>query len=333
VEALGIEAGDVAGVIEWSATPGPVEAGVRRAATDLLTLEARTERAAPGSSAWKRRHDALIGDFLASADPERPELVRGRAIERERQDGWARRQGKVRRRLFTAVLADLAEPIAPPEDVALLVEPLMWLTAEVGTGTRVSSTGTLNRAMVQRIAARYGFAVSGRLPQSEAHVLPVTVLRQLARRMGLVRRQGTTLAATALGRRLAPDAAGMWQRLVDCAADLRDFDRCVAETWLAAQVVLGPLDWPEDRDIAARAAFEEGWQTHKGAPPTREDTDMPISVIAWTFRVTGMFGPDGFGGSGRDEELIPAGRTTALAILRQASMRPSPARPDQALGP
>jgi len=142
---------------------------------------------------------------------------------------------------------------------------------QVRDGTRVSTAGTLNRALVQAIDARYGFGVTGKPPQSEAHVFQVTELRELARRLGLARRRATTLAATAHGTELAGDPVGMWNRLVDRALELPDFDRCVAETWLAAQVVDGPLRWP------TIARWPPAQHPNKDGEPEAETSSTPTT--------------------------------------------------------
>jgi hypothetical protein len=139
----------------------------------------------------------------------------------ERWLAWAMNQEPTRRRLFTEVLPLLSAPAPVPDDGEHLVEPLSWLVTEVGAGARVSTSGTLNRVVVQAIDARYEFNPTGKPPQSEAHVFQVKLLRELAQRLGLVRRKGTTLAATAAGRALVADPAGLWHRFTERAAPRR----------------------------------------------------------------------------------------------------------------
>lgn len=72
----------------------------------------------------------------------------------EQHLAWAMSQGPTRRRLFTEVLPLLSTPRPVPDDVEHLVEPLSWLVTEIGEGTRVSISGTLNRPLVQALDAR-----------------------------------------------------------------------------------------------------------------------------------------------------------------------------------
>lgn len=235
----------------------------------------------------------------------------------ERRLAWAMNQGPTRRRLFTEVLPLLSRPTPVPDDVEHLVEPLSWLVMEIGEGARVSTSGTLNRALVQALDARYGFNPTGKPPQSEAHVFQVTLLRELAQRLGLVRRKGTTLSATAAGRSLATDPAALWHRFSERALPKAAFDRFVGETWLAAQLAHGPLGYPQDRQIAAAAAREHGWRA--GAQPVDErDVNEGINVIAWSFRLLLLLGGER-GWSTTEEGLTPAGRSAAIAILRHAA--------------
>jgi hypothetical protein len=235
---------------------------------------------------------------------------------------WAAQRSPTRRRLFASLLAELRTPLPVPIGVDELMEPLMWFTAQVGDGTKVSAKGTLNRALVQSLDARYHFNPSGRPPQNETHVLQVTDLRELARRLGLTRRKGTVLTATRLGVTLIEDPVAMWTRFVERALALPAFDHCVAETWLAAQVLDGPLRYPQEYVLTAQAATEEGWRNERdGAPINQYDVNGAVNTIAWSFRLLNLFGDGQRGVSLSREGLTPAGRTTALAILRHSSLQ------------
>jgi hypothetical protein len=239
-----------------------------------------------------------------------------------RQRRWTEQRSPTRRRLFASLLAELRTPLPVPIGVDELVEPLTWFTAQVGDGTKVSAKGTLNRALVQALDARYHFNPSGRPPQNETHVFQVTELRELARRLGLTRRKGTILTATKLGVTLLEDPAAMWERFVERALALPAFDQCVAETWLAVQLIDGRLSYPQEYVLTAQAATEEGWRNERHAAPINQyDVNDAVNTIAWSFRLLNLFGDGRRSVSLSPEGLTPAGRTTALAILRHASLQ------------
>lgn len=258
----------------------------------MLVLAVMAGKVVPGGRGWKARRDALVREFLRAAPDDAPNgMSRLAAIELERQARWAAQASPTLRRLYTAALPHLAVPFTPPDEAAELMEPLIWLTNQIGEGTKVSTAGTLNRPLVQAVDRRCEFNPTGRPPQSEAHVFQVTELRLLAQRMGLIRRTSTTLRATTLGRRLADDPAPLWQRFVSHALVLPSFDRFVAEVWLAAQVVDGPLRYPNDSAIAARAANESGWRrSRSGTPIDEDDVNDAINTIAWSFRLLRLLG-------------------------------------------
>jgi hypothetical protein len=114
----------------------------------------------------------------------------------------------------------------------------------------------------------------------------------------------------------------MWWRFVQRALALPAFDRCVAETWLAAQLVDGRLD-PTEYVLTARAATEEGWRNERHvAPIDHHDVNAAVNTIAWSFRLQNLFGDGQRGFSLSGERRARAGRTTALAIMRDTRLQP-----------
>jgi hypothetical protein len=105
---------------------------------------------------------------------------------------------------------------APPEPDPAAVEPYRWLLARVGDGLRLTQAGRLPPAVVEEVMRALGWDAGwiGKMNR-EDQTYPVQELRELARRMGLLRTRRGVLLPTAVGRRLAEDPAGLWWHLAD----------------------------------------------------------------------------------------------------------------------
>jgi hypothetical protein len=245
-----------------------------------------------GARGWKTSRDDLVRRFLEAPVPDGSPLSRLSLIEHERAARWLDQRSLTRCRLFAAVAGQWSTPQRRPEGVAELLEPLIWLTGQIGEGTKVSRAGTLNRPLVQEIDERYGFGLTGKPPLNESHVFQVTELRELAQRLGLVRRRGLVLAATSRGRQLVADPPALWDCFVAHALALREFDRFTAETWLAIQLVDPSPGFPHDRQVVAQAANEHGWHQGQGRSIDEHAVGDGINTIAWSFRLVGLLGAD-----------------------------------------
>jgi hypothetical protein len=104
----------------------------------------------------------------------------------------------------------------PPEPDPAAVEPYRWLLTRVGRGLRLTQAGYLPPAVVEETMRALGWDTAwiGKMNR-EDQTYPVQELRELARRMGLLRTHRGTLLPTAIGRRLTEDPAGLWWHVAD----------------------------------------------------------------------------------------------------------------------
>jgi hypothetical protein len=116
-------------------------------------------------------------------------------------------------RLIDDAGVDGAQVPAPDPEA---VEPYRWFLSRVGDGIRLSKAGYLPPAVVEETMRALGWDADwfGKANR-EDHTYPVWELRELARRMGLLRKHRGVLLRTVAGRRLTDDPPGLWWHLAD----------------------------------------------------------------------------------------------------------------------
>src|SRR3954465_15899725 len=104
----------------------------------------------------------------------------------------------------------------PVEPDPAAVEPYRWLLTRVGDGIRLTQAGHLPPAVVEETMHILGWDADwiGTMNR-EDQTYPVQELRELAGRMGLLRKHRGTLLPTAIGRSCAQDPLALWWHLAD----------------------------------------------------------------------------------------------------------------------
>ena len=103
-----------------------------------------------------------------------------------------------------------------PEPDPAAVEPYRWLLARVGDGVRLTQAGYLPPAIVTETMRSLGWDADWIGKQNrEDQTLPVLLLRDSARRFGLLRTSRGVLLRTVAGRRLTDDPIGLWWHVAE----------------------------------------------------------------------------------------------------------------------
>jgi Plasmid pRiA4b ORF-3-like protein len=180
-----------------------------------------------------------------------------------------------------------------------IVEPYRWLLARVGDGIRLTQAGYLPPAVVEETMRALGWGADwiGKANR-EDQTYPVWELRELARRMGLLRKHRGVLLCTVAGRRLTDDPAGLWWHLADHLPPARtEVERLAGVLFLLA--------------VAA------------GRP-------RPHAVVAEGLTALGLV-DSATGEAPDDRDAFDLARET-WAVFRQLGLIPSPRRDDLPLG-
>src|SRR4051812_18056460 len=130
----------------------------------------------------------------------------------------------------------------PVEPDPAAVEPYRWLLTRVGDGIRLTQAGHLPPAVVEETMHILGWDADwiGKM-NWEDQTYPVQELRELARRMGLLRKHHGMLLRTAVGRRLTDDPVALWRHLADRLPPARtEVERLAGVLFLLAVAVARP---------------------------------------------------------------------------------------------
>jgi Plasmid pRiA4b ORF-3-like protein len=181
------------------------------------------------------------------------------------------------RRLLDAAGLDQAVLI-DAESAARMVHPYSWLLDHVGTdGIKLTAAGYLPPVHVEAAFAELSLdEVWIGKGNREDQTLPVLHLRESATKMGLLRKHRGMLLATARGRALRGDPAGLWWYLAERMPP-RSADRCEMEAGLLLLVAVA-AQVPGDMDaVLARLLGAIGWISGDGT----ELSGSAASYAAW----------------------------------------------------
>jgi hypothetical protein len=210
----------------------------------------------------------------------------------------------------------------PPEPDQAVVEPYRWLLVRVGDGLRLTQAGRLPPAVVEETMRALGWDTDwiGKMNR-EDQTYPVQELRELARRLGLLRKHRGTLLPTAVGRRLAEDPAELWWHLADRLPPARtEVERLAGALFLLA-VAAGQ---PRPHALVAEGLTALGLvDAATGRPPSEMDA-VALARDTWAvFRQLGLL-------PRRSRDATPPGPAAvqfARAALRGREPAGRPAAP------
>jgi len=271
IEATGVEAPNVPGVIEWGSIMGADEYGAFREASIALERAIETGELKPGSAGWRKTTQLVTTRFLNSRRDEVTGATWVQWIHTERLQQWMETGGRTRKRLAGAIADTLVHPLPPPADADEHLRPLRWLLNHAAAGAPLTQKNYLARPIVVEGSQRFGWRTGRGLPRSESGVIELWMLRKLAQQMRLVRRSKHQLLLSTTGKTLyGADTEDMWAATMACLPGSTEAEAAAGEVALLLMLAGEQLDY-EAMDIEVAAALAEGgWRdSHTGAPITR----------------------------------------------------------------
>jgi pRiA4b ORF-3-like protein len=212
-----------------------------------------------------------------------------------------------------------AGPAPEPDPAA--VEPYRWLLARVGDGIRLTSAGYLPPAIVTETMRSLGWEDRwiGK-HNREDQTLPVLLLRDSARRFGLLRTARGVLLRTVAGRRLTDDPIGLWWHLAERLPLARGEAERVAGVLYLLAVAAGRS---RPQLLVAEALGGLGWAVRStGRPPDEQDA---VALTRDTATVLDRLGlPEGRRRAGR-QPGPGAVQLARAALLGNRAPEPAPA--------
>jgi hypothetical protein len=169
------------------------------------------------------------------------------------------------------------------EPVRNATAPARWLLdAAAGGGVALTQTYALARAVVREAAERWPHWWDAELfgpPHREADVPVLGALHDGLRRLRLVRRRGRTLHASARGRALAADPAGLLDELASDLGGADAFTEMVAKSVIDTLAARTSVEHDELVVPALYAARRGGWGDSAGNVPDERDVSWVVSEV------------------------------------------------------
>lgn len=330
VERSGIDPPD-SGDFEWSLVMRTEESRARSAVEAALEEAIYTGEMTVGAKRWRDVRASICADVLDSDHPDIAGQSWRTAMVTERIEQWVsgaeRRSGKLAG-ARAAIANRLLHPVDAPEDVELVIHPLVWLLDQWGDEQPLTQAGYLKPAFVQSLqpGRPWTEALPDRRPaKTELDDRVLLDLRGWLQRVGALRKHKATLRRTPLGRAMAAEPAESWRALVNNMAGGDDWDSFVAET---ALLFLVDRDEPVSENsvpvFIRNCAIELGWQTTTDGmtePPSLRDVSWTFVDARQVWDACGLTEVSGDWGN-RRIALTDAGKLAALGYLRHVAAGP-----------
>lgn len=315
--------------LDWSEVMGPLELDAYNRVAATLELALAAGELKPGGRGWRLTQARLTRQQLTMARLDGPPLLD--RVLGERLNGWADLGGHARRGLAQTLLSDLAQPLAPPRDVAERMAPMQWLLelaagrAPDPEGVPLTMTGNVSRWVVQEAADRFGWwDVPDRPPRSESDVWHVTELRLMLLRAGAVRRSSRRLIITNRGRALLGDGGAQWSVAMGLLLDDGEFDGAAQEAALMLLLQAGGM--VELRELTTEVAdlmAGSGWRDlGSGSPPGEADVTRAVQTLVHRFELWALIEQGKGPGWTTRLRLSDSGRRAGYAALRAVALAP-----------
>jgi hypothetical protein len=230
-ERSGVEPPDTA-TLEWGPLMGPDELRAHDIVERALGEAVAARDLVPGGPRWRPRATAITEALLTRPLDLPPGQTLAGMVLTERLGTWIdAAPHPVHREWRSSVANRLLHPTSPPAGAGQAVGPMRWLlehAAQPG-GVELTQSYYLARTVVVEAAERFGWWPWEKPPRSEAELHQLSVLREAATRMRLLRRRGRRLHLTTRGTELLADPDRLWQLVSGETEDGEDFTRAVTE--------------------------------------------------------------------------------------------------------
>jgi hypothetical protein len=314
----------------WGDVFGAAEAEARTTVSRALEAAIDAGELVPGGRGWQSRARQLTAAALDVSRVDRLGESFRQAVVTERLEHWiggADDRHEALHQLRAGVANALLHPIDPPADVAERMAPVCGFLERFGTEQRLTQAGYLRPAFVREVHEAHLWEVPDYVrgtPRTELDEPTLHRLRGWLVSAGALRKTGKVLKRTKRGTAMAGDPVAAWRAVV---ADLgaSDWDRFATETELLQLLAAdGEVATDELTALTVEAAPALGWRSAKdGYQQPLNDMSVRWGV-ADSVALLSAFGMLVDHGDWRDRRLslTPAGRTTALAMLRHTAAGP-----------
>lgn len=323
LSASGVQPPDLPGVFSWGEAMGGEEALAYREVSRALERAIDTGELRPGTSGWRQRARDVAAGFLDGPHDDVTGSSWLQWLHTERLQTWAQSNGPLRHSLADAVADALTNAVPPPETAEPTVAPMAWLLGHAADGAPLTSSGNLARSIVAEGCRTFDWLTMTGNPRSEADILELVTLRELARQMGVVRRSGHRLLLTGAGQQLhEAGAEQLWRATMGSLLATGDAAAAAGELELLL-LLEQPRDYQAVTSTVAAGLTEEGWRERGSDTPISAHDSAPLlGELHRRLRLFDLL-VRGRGAAGvLHLELTATGRAAALTALRARAVRP-----------
>jgi hypothetical protein len=270
-------------VLAWGSVMGSDEARALDAVERALGDAIADGELMPKGSRWRAVAATITQDVLTRPLEIPPGQSLTGLVTTERLSGWidAARHPELHE-WRSSVANRLLNPIDPPSDPAGAVAPFHWLLelASESGGIELTQSNYLARAVVLAAVERFDWWDWPKAPRSEADVHQLTIVREAATRLRLIRRRGRKLHITTLGSQLLAEPAELWRTVASETEDGEEFTRSVTEM-VGLRLLRGRVERNELVADVIPALSSMGWSSSTG-PLTPNDVSHAIwAPLRW----------------------------------------------------
>ncbi|MDA8208614.1 MAG: hypothetical protein M0Z92_06385 [Actinomycetota bacterium] len=326
----GVEPPDTA-ALAWGSIMGMDEVGAHEEVERRLADAIESGEFTPGTAGWRTKAAALTEAALTRPLDLPPGQTLAGLVTTERVGTWT---GTARHPTLAKWRAEIANrllnPIEPPSDPGQAVAPMQWLLEKASdpAGAELTQSNYLARLTVIEATERFGWWNFEKPPRSESDIHQLIILREAAKRLGLVRRRGRRLHLTNQGRELLANPERLWERVATETEDDGQFTRMVTEL-VALRLLRSGAEARELASDIAPILAAQGWAV-AGDPITADGVSYAVyrplrwwrvfNVITETKTVWDKENPRTW--TPPTIALTPAGERTVLAYLRARAAGP-----------
>ncbi len=320
LEATGVKPPDVPGLVEWGAVMGGAEYEAYREVTVALERAIEDGELKPGASGWRSAAQHVTERSLNSRRDEVTGTTWLQWMHTERLQHWAELGGATRRRLAGEIADGLVHPVPMPTDAEDHIGPLQWLLDHAAAGAPLTQSNYLARPLVVEASRRFSWPTGPTEPRTEAHVVELLMVRDLAKQLRLVRRSRQKLLLSTFGRSVhAAGTRGLWEATMTGLLGESDQEASAGE--IALMLLLSNDEHTHQglRTAVAEVLAEGGWRDAATNVPI--DPDGASYLLGHVRRMLELFTLAAPLRWDSPVELNEAGRAAARGALRARALR------------
>jgi hypothetical protein len=277
MDASGVAPPDT-GLLAWGAVMSAEELAAHESVALALEEAIVAGELRPGTSGWRKQAISITDGTLTQT--VRPMVGADHGPRRRldvvldgRVELWIASANpeplREFRRTAAARFMEGSVPMAPdPPPTDLLesaIAPMAWLLESCRDGVKATATGYLPPSLVREAAERFGWWPFDGQPRSEADVIPIILLHEMATRDHWLQKRSGRIRTTRPALALLDDPVALWRAIMSSVGRSDAFTGAISEL-IAHRLLEGPADTDllsesnELTEALAEVLPAQGWQ-------------------------------------------------------------------------